>query len=371
MTSIYIGGGTPTLALDGVAAHAWSACASRFRVTGDVCIETNPADVDDDAGRPSPRGRRDPRVARRASRSPRATCATIGRRYTPGSPSGRCDRLAGGGFAAVNADLMFALPGQTAADVVADLDTRGRPRRGPGHHLSRCSRSRTRPSAEYLRLRGVAHAGPGRGTGALPRDRGTGPRAAASSASPCGASAAARAPRYSSVTRDGYIGIGPGAGSHLPDGFVLNTFDLDRVERRAASPGAARSPCACRSSAQMAGWWWLYWRIYDTRIPTDRPGPRCWAGTRPRHGAGCGRSRPPPWCAAATAFWELTDEGAFWLHLAAEPLRPRLRGPPVDRRTPAAVAATGPDLIVTRAGRAANVTSWVHADRGHFLTRCW
>ncbi len=33
-------------------------------------------------------------------------------------------------------------------------------------------------------------------------------------------------PRYSSVTRNGYIGIGPGAGSQLADGFILNTFDL-------------------------------------------------------------------------------------------------------------------------------------------------
>ena len=46
-------------------------------------------------------------------------------------------------------------------------------------------------------------------------------------------------PRYSSVTRDGYIGIGPGAGSHLPDGFVLNTFDLDSwIQRNAQwAPG--------------------------------------------------------------------------------------------------------------------------------------
>ena len=75
------------------------------------------------------------------------------------------------------------------------------------------------------------------------------------------------APRYSSVTRDGYIGIGPGSGSHLPDGFVLNTFDLATWEQTRSR--AARSPIALRMpfEGEMAGWWWLYWRFYDTRIP--------------------------------------------------------------------------------------------------------
>jgi oxygen-independent coproporphyrinogen-3 oxidase len=74
------------------------------------------------------------------------------------------------------------------------------------------------------------------------------------------------APRYSSVTRDGYIGIGPGSGSHLPDGFALNTFDLDAWMD---SLHAGRSPIALRMqfAGEMAGWWWLYWRLYDTHVP--------------------------------------------------------------------------------------------------------
>ena len=75
-------------------------------------------------------------------------------------------------------------------------------------------------------------------------------------------------PRYSSVTRDGYLGIGPGAGSHLPDGFVLNTFDLESWAR---ASGGGRAPIALRMpfAGEMSGWWWLYWRFYDTRIPLD------------------------------------------------------------------------------------------------------
>ena len=50
ITSIYIGGGTPTLALESVA-RVLERVRERFRLKGDICIETNPADVDDETVR--------------------------------------------------------------------------------------------------------------------------------------------------------------------------------------------------------------------------------------------------------------------------------------------------------------------------------
>jgi len=67
-------------------------------------------------------------------------------------------------------------------------------------------------------------------------------------------------------------------------------------------------------AGQMSGWWWLYWRFYDTRIPLDdldavlgheASKARLWlrvveqVGLAVRKG-GC---------------LELTKLGAFWLHL--------------------------------------------------------
>ena len=46
VTSVYIGGSTPTLALASVTT-VLTRVRERFRLTGDICIETNPADVDD------------------------------------------------------------------------------------------------------------------------------------------------------------------------------------------------------------------------------------------------------------------------------------------------------------------------------------
>jgi oxygen-independent coproporphyrinogen-3 oxidase len=122
------------------------------------------------------------------------------------------------------------------------------------------------------------------------------------------------APRYSSVTRDGYLGIGPGAGSHLPDGFVLNTFDLGEWERALEAGG---SPIALRMPflGEMSGWWWLYWRFYDTRIPL--------AALEQELGADAEKARRWLWAVERAGLaqrvngsLDLTDKGAFWLHLA-------------------------------------------------------
>ncbi len=47
LSSIYIGGGTPTLMLESVT-RIIQHIQKRFKVDGDICIETNPADVTED-----------------------------------------------------------------------------------------------------------------------------------------------------------------------------------------------------------------------------------------------------------------------------------------------------------------------------------
>jgi oxygen-independent coproporphyrinogen-3 oxidase len=47
VTSVYVGGGTPTLALPSIA-RILTRVRERFSLTGDIAVETNPADVDAD-----------------------------------------------------------------------------------------------------------------------------------------------------------------------------------------------------------------------------------------------------------------------------------------------------------------------------------
>ncbi len=310
ITSIYIGGGTPTLAIDSVS-RVLGRVRERFNLTGDVCIETSPADVaEETVDRLHSAGVA--LVSLGVQSFNQKYLGLLGRRYDPTAAERALALLTQGGFASVNADIMFALPGQTADDVTADLD-----------HAAQLGANQltTYPLftfpytsvGEYLRLSAVR----------MPnlRTRRAHYRAIGQwcaehdfqQVSVWGFKRGA-VPRYSSVTRDGYIGIGPGSGSHLPDGFVLNTFDLVswiQAMQESRTAIALRMPFA----GEMSGWWWLYWRFYDTRIPLDDLDTalgrdvlkaRRWLAVVERAGLAVRNGR----------FLELTKPGAFWLHLA-------------------------------------------------------
>ena len=309
VTSVYIGGGTPTLAM-GAVSRVLARVRERFRLSGEICIETNPADVDDstvarlrDA---------DVKLVSLGVQSFRApNLALLGRRYEPSVAESALTRLAAGGFASVNVDLMFALPGQAVGDVIGDLNQAA---------LLGASQLTTYPLftfpyttvGEYLRLSAVRMPNLGARRAQY--------RAISRWCSEHGFERVSvwgflrgSVSRYSSVTRDGYVGIGPGAGSHLPDGFALNTFDLGAWTQALAS---GRSAIALRMpfEDEMAGWWWLYWRLYDGRIPLGdldtvlgkvaaRARRWLWIGERAGLAIRVGRHL------------ELTERGAFWLHL--------------------------------------------------------
>jgi oxygen-independent coproporphyrinogen-3 oxidase len=308
--TVYVGGGTPTLAFDGVAS-VLARIRRRFRLAGDVCIETNPADADArivarlrDAGVSL--------VSLGVQSFDRRNLALLGRRYEPKAAERALDLLAVSGFASINVDLMFALPGQGVDAVLADLSRAAAlganqitiyplftfPYTSVGRYrrLTAVRMPAIRVRREQYRAISQWCAGHG-----FERVSVWGFRRGA-------------VPRYSSVTRDGYVGIGPGAGSLLPDGFSLNTFDLESwMEAACASRSAAALHLPFTAGMRLA--WWLYWRLYDTRIPLD--------DLDARLGDGGGRTRL--WLRIAERaglatrngrYLELTEPGAFWLHLA-------------------------------------------------------
>lgn len=309
ISSIYIGGGTPTLALGGVA-RVLARVRERFRLTGDICIETNPADVDD----ATVRQLHDAGVALVSlgvqSFRPK-NLALIGRCYEPSVAEHALELLVQSGFTSVNVDIMFALPDQTASDVTADL---ARAEQLGANQLTTYPLFTFpyTPVGEYLHLIDVR----------MPNLRVRRAHYRAISEW-CGEHGFERVsvwgfkrgavPRYSSVTRDGYIGVGPGAGAHLPDGFVLNTFDLNswiRAMCEGRTSIALRMPFA----SEMSGWWWLYWRFYDTCIPLDdlnaalgNDAPKARRLLRAVEQAGL--------AVRHDGYIELTEPGAFWLHL--------------------------------------------------------
>lgn len=308
--SVYIGGGTPTLAL-GAIEQVLVRLRQRFRLVGEVCIETNPADVDQAC------------VERLAAMGVALVSlgvqsfqarhlAFLGRRYQPTTAERALARLANGGFASINVDLMFALPGQSAAELTEDLARAAQlgadqlttyplftfPFSSVGKHLRQAAVRMPdlgRRRAHYRAISAWCAGHSFERASVWSYKRGA-------------------VPRYSSVTRLGYIGIGPGAGSHLPDGFTLNTFDLESWMQAAFG---GRQPIALRLpfTRRLAGWWWLYWRLYETRLPLD--------GLEAAMGDQAPRARRWLWALEAAGLakrtgnsLELSEAGTFWLHLA-------------------------------------------------------
>ena len=123
VTSVYIGGGTPTLALGSVAS-VLARVRERFRLTGDICIEANPADVDQEIVRRL-HGAGVTLVSLGVQSFRPQNLALLGRRYEPSVAERALALLAESGFTSVNADLMFALPGQMADELTATGAGRG------------------------------------------------------------------------------------------------------------------------------------------------------------------------------------------------------------------------------------------------------
>jgi len=264
LTSIYIGGGTPTVAMKSVAG-VLRHVRDRFRLAGDVCIETNPADMDKE----TTRHLHDAGIALVSlgvQSFHSKHLAMLGRRYDPTVAEHALALLTESGFSSINVDLMFSLPGQKTSEVISDLARAAQ----LGANQITTYPLFTFPYTsvgKYLHLKSVR----------MPdlRQRKAHYRAINDWCVDHGYERVSvwsfkrgNVPRYSSVTRDGYIGVGPGAGSHLPDGFVLNTFDLDSWFQ---SMHAGHTAIALRMpfTDRMTAWWWLYWRFYDTRVQLD------------------------------------------------------------------------------------------------------
>ena len=120
--------------------------------------------------------------------------------------------------------------------------------------------------------------------------------------------------KYSSVTRDNYVGFGPSAASLLQDRFCVNTFSVDAY---ISSIEAGKMPTALTMdfTERTRALYWLFWSSYNTRIDPDTYsllfnreihdvfGPALRAGIAfgllDRDGSA----------------YRLTDRGAYWFHL--------------------------------------------------------
>jgi len=310
ISSIYIGGGTPTLLIDELGIIL-ERTRGQFRVVGDICIETSPNDLDEDKIRRLHEYQVG-LVSLGIQSFQDKWLRLVGRKYDASILGNVLRYLTAANFKSVNIDLMFALPGQTLDDVRFDLqkaiDSGAEqittyplftfPYSTIGHYLNLKQVDMPKLSArkrmymfihQYLLENGFSR------VSVWGFKRGD-------------------VPRYSSVTRDKYLGLGPGAGSHLNDGYYLNTFSVKEYVSRCIDvefPIALFMPF----NETMQHFFWLYWRLYDTYVPRQglwNASPQTNRKTR----ALLGLLKVLKFLIEDKNGYNITKEGAFWVHLA-------------------------------------------------------
>lgn len=261
INSIYIGGGTPTNIIDELD------CILReirkwFKVKGDICIETNPSDINlENLKKLKNYGIEIISCGVQSFQD--KFLKYIGRNYDSSILPEKMMLLKNSKFKSVNIDLMFALPEQEVTDIIYDLEKINEfgmnqvttyplftfPYSSVGKFLK--LRKIKMPNIikrrvmyhtihSYLLNKGFKRVSV---WGFLKNNE----------------------PRYSSVTRDFYLGFGPGGGSSLKNGYYLNTFSFNHYIKILQGD---KLPIALKMhfSYNMLRYYWFYWRLYDTII---------------------------------------------------------------------------------------------------------
>ena len=308
--SLYIGGGTPTVSWPGLVSIVRH-LQERFPSIGDICVELHPGNMDADCLS----ALKDMGVTM-LSIGVESTSDTvlerIGRSHDARTALDAVSRAVAMGFRSVNADLMFALPGQSLEDwerdvasVVdlgvdqlstypmfsfpySDLGQTNRIQRveRPPHRVMKAMLEFTDRHCEQNGLDRCAvwsWLRPGRG-------------------------------KFSSITRHHYIGFGPSAASMTGSDFYVNTFDVKAYadalpERR---PVAVSMPVVRR--LEMA--YWLYWRIYELKASGEDF--RAVFGADASLDSEFGRLLRPliplGLVDRASGGYRVTKSGAYWIH---------------------------------------------------------
>ena len=262
--SIYIGGGTPTTLVDeleSIIEHA----RQRFGQIGTVAVETTPDDLDENT-LTTLKSLGVSLLSIGVQSFDDRYLKLIGRRYRSSILPEALANAAASGFDTVNLDLMFAFPGQSTDEALADLDEA---------LASGADQVTLYPlfTFPYSAVGKLLHAPHVRFPGLKTRRRmyralHDTARARALTRISVWGFKKENVPRFSSVTRGAYIGIGAGAGTCLPGLFYFNTFSVPeyiRCSSRHELPVALQM----NMTPSMEHFYWLYWRLYETRVPKD------------------------------------------------------------------------------------------------------
>ncbi|MBR5364752.1 MAG: radical SAM protein [Clostridia bacterium] len=300
VTSLYFGGGTPALAADRVG-EIIAAIREHFTVTEGIGIELHPDDVRSDVLRTL----REAGVTKISigiqSFRPKYQ-RILGRKAVDAEALRRA--LSEVKFETVSMDFIFALPEQTFEDLRADIDTAFAV--GANH-------AAVYPFIDFTFTSSAVKPMPKKQKRDLLdrltlycAERGYRRDSIWTFSNEPDA-------RYSSMTRDHYLGFGCSAVTLLRDQFKINTFSVDAYCDRLAE-GTLPTALTLRFTRRQRMIYWLFWTAYSTRVdprafeaffgvPLDR-----------MYGLEVKLAKRLGWIEERNGLYCLTLKGAFFYH---------------------------------------------------------
>lgn len=311
--SVYFGGGTPTL-LSHNLKKIVETLHSDFRIEGPFCIETHPADLTWNKVQ-SLKSMGFDSISLGVQSFQQKFLDLIGRHYTPDKIEQVLNWLERADFMTINMDLLFALPGETLEDLAADLE------KATSTFVDQITFYPlfTFPYSsigEYRKLKNVE----------MPNlsmrrkmyyflydyliDKGY------HRVSVWSFKKKAETPRFSSVTREHYVGFGPSACSYYGSLFTLNTFSVPEYIKSIGEKGHAVA-LETSFTERLSILYDFYWRLYDTYIPERRElDQRTYALKDVKHlNLLMKLSELFGMLKRNGDYSSLTREGCFWIHL--------------------------------------------------------
>jgi oxygen-independent coproporphyrinogen-3 oxidase len=260
--SVYFGGGTPSLTPE-IVCDTLDWLRGNFRLGGEVGVEVHPLDTTGSVLK-SLKDSGVNMVSLGVQSFNDRLLRVLGRNYDSDFAKEACGRVLGAGFAAVDIDLIFAIPDQSVDEVEADI--------GSALELG-ADQISAYPLMffEYMPLKGKMEKAkvdmPGR---QAERDM---LKTIVRTASAAGYRRTSiwsfnkpEAMRYTTVTKDSFVGVGVGASTMMGDYFSMNTFSLP--EYIAAVGKGLKPALAAKLDDRDKLAYWLFWRCYDLAIDT-------------------------------------------------------------------------------------------------------
>lgn len=300
VTSLYFGGGSPALAADRLA-EIIALLKKYYRITDGIGIELHPDDVNINTLQKLKRAGVT-RISIGIQSFQKKFQNMLGRREIDFRQMKTV--LAQVDFETVSMDFIFALPGQSFEDLQKDIDTAFE--NGADHIAiypfinfsfvpTPVKAMKNRDKRQLLDQITAYLIGQG-----CHRDS-------------IWTFAIGKNHKYSSMTRDNFIGFGCSATTLLKDQFRINTFSVNEYCRRIEN-GLLPTALRCDFSARQRMLYWLFWRMYTTRVETADFEKQFGVPLKKVFGMELKIARLAGLITGAGECIELTGKGAYYFH---------------------------------------------------------